>query len=203
MRVCELSSEGPYVKFLAREALSVQLSEYSEDVSLGTTSNGVRCEDAQHLTYANETFDLVTHTEVLEHVPDDFLAFTELHRVLKHEGLMLFTVPFSGQQKTIERARRDGDEVVHLAEAVYHVDPWKKDGLGILAYRDYGLDIVELLDRAGFVDIKIVRPRLRGSKFVGRDVVVAKRGDKDTRQQGHPRISKIPGTTGTSKIQAT
>lgn len=176
MDVCELSSSGPYAKFLVRSARSAHLSEYSTEVSLGDINNGVRCEDVQRLTYTNGSFDLVTHTEVMEHVPDDLSAFAELRRVLKPKGLMLFTVPFSGQKETIERARRNGDAVIHLTEPVYHVDPWR-NGLGILAFRDYGLDIVERLERAGFIDIKFVRPHLRGSKFVGRDVVVATRGD--------------------------
>jgi SAM-dependent methyltransferase len=175
MSVCELSSVGPYARFLARAVPGAHLSEYSADVKLGDTRNGVRCEDVQRLTYANETFDLVTHTEVMEHVPDDMSAFSELHRILKPGGLMLFTVPFSGHLKTIERARKSGDEVIHLAEPVYHADPWK-NGAGILAYRDYGLDIIEALEAAGFVDIEIVKPQLGGSAFVGRDVVVARRG---------------------------
>src|SRR5690606_38701268 len=60
MDVCELSSGGPYAKFLVRSARSAHLSEYSTEVSLGDINNGVRCEDVQRLTYANGSFDLVT-----------------------------------------------------------------------------------------------------------------------------------------------
>jgi len=155
--VCELSARGPLADFLKRTAKSAAFSEYFADVEPGSLRNGVRCEDVQRLSYADASFDLVTHTEVLEHVPDDARAFAELHRVLRPGGTMLFTVPLYGGYPTIERARlRDGD-IEHLMEPAYHIDPLR--GEGILAFRDYGLDIVERLRAAGFGEASVVASR--------------------------------------------
>jgi SAM-dependent methyltransferase len=147
---CELSARGPLAEFLMRKAKSVALSEYFADVAPGSSRNGVRCEDVQRLTYADGSFDLVTHTEVMEHVPDDHRAFAELFRVLRPGGTMIFTVPLHRGADTIERARLIGGRIEHRLEPVYHLDPLR--GEGILAYRDYGADLVGRLAGFGFVD---------------------------------------------------
>jgi SAM-dependent methyltransferase len=157
--VCELSARGPLAEFLKRTAKSAALSEYFADAKPGSYRNGVRCEDMQRLTYEDSSFDLVTHTEVLEHVPDDARALAELHRVLRPGGTMLFTVPLYGGYATVERARLRDGVIEHLLEPAYHIDPLR--GEGILAFRDYGLDIVERLRAAGFAEASIVMPRRR------------------------------------------
>ena len=66
-------------------------------------------------------FDLVTHTEVFEHVPDDARAFAQLRRVLKTGGTMIFTVPLTDRIETIERARlHDGVVRTPLAAGISH-----------------------------------------------------------------------------------
>ena len=152
--VCELSARGPLVTYLRRKARSVAVSEYFADVAPGTSRDGVRCEDVQRLTYADESFDLVTHTEVLEHVPDDERALAELYRVLRPGGTMIFTVPLHRGYGTVERARLVDGRIEHLLEPVYHLDPQRPEG--ILAYRDYGWSLVERLAEFGFVDARQV-----------------------------------------------
>ncbi|TCN52895.1 methyltransferase family protein [Rhodococcus sp. SMB37] len=49
--------------------------------------------DALALPYADETFDLVMISEVLEHVPEDDRAIAEFVRVLKPGGVAAVTVP--------------------------------------------------------------------------------------------------------------
>ncbi|HKE48454.1 MAG TPA: class I SAM-dependent methyltransferase [Rhodanobacteraceae bacterium] len=151
---CELSARGPLVAYLRRKAKSVALSEYFADAEPGSMRNGVRCEDVQRLSYADASFDLVTHTEVLEHVPDDTRAFAELFRVLRPGGTMIFTVPLHRGYDTIERARLVDGRVEHLLEPVYHLDPLRREG--ILAFRDYGWSLVERLTGFGFVDARQV-----------------------------------------------
>ena len=155
--VCELSTRGALAAFLRRHARSSAFSEYVDGVARGSERAGVRCEDVQALTYASGSFDLVTHTEVLEHVPDDALAFAELHRVLRAGGAMLFTVPLSGHARTLERARLRDGAVEHLCAPEYHVDPFRA-GARILAWRDYGTDIIDRLRAAGFVDVRLHAP---------------------------------------------
>jgi len=176
--VCELSARGPLAEFLKRTAKSAALSEYFADAEPGAYRNGVRCEDVQRLSYADASFDLVTHTEVLEHVPDDARAFAELHRVLRPGGTMLFTVPLYGGYPTIERARLRNGDVEHLMEPAYHIDPLR--GAGILAFRDYGLDIVERLRAAGFAEASVVTSQRRVPWLGDFPVILAKKAAKDS-----------------------
>ena len=80
---CELSARGPLAAYLMHYSRSVALSEYFSNVVPGTKLNGIRCEDVQNLSYANGSFDIITDTEVLEHVPNDRRALIELRRALK------------------------------------------------------------------------------------------------------------------------
>jgi SAM-dependent methyltransferase len=170
---CELSSRGAVVTFLRRKARSAATSEYLPGVPLGTLRNGVRCEDVQQLTYAAASFDLITHTEVLEHVPDDARAFRELLRVLRPGGTMIFTVPMNGGERTVERARESGGVIEYLLEPVHHLDLLRPEG--ILAFRDYGRDIVERLGTAGFVDTRILAPSRRLEWLGGLSVIMARK----------------------------
>ena len=171
--VCELSARGPLVTHLVRHARHVSLSEYFTDAAPGTVRDGVRCEDVQRLTYADASFDVITHTEVLEHVPDDSRAFAELRRVLRPGGIMLFTVPLHGGVRTIERAQLLHGEVTHLQPPAYHRDPLR-GGVGILAFRDYGSDIVARLLAAGFMSAWIEKPSHRLPWDYSRNIVIAR-----------------------------
>ena len=171
--VCELSARGPLVDFLARHARTLATSEYFADASSGDFRDGTRCEDVQKLSYADASFDLVTHTEVLEHVPDDARAFAELFRVLRPGGHMIFTVPMHEGPQTVERARLRDGRVEHLLDPVYHVDPFRHEG--ILAFRDYGSDILDRLRDAGFVDAVISGARGRVPWVADSPIIVARK----------------------------
>ena len=54
--------------------------------------------DATDLPFEDATFDRVIASEVLEHIPDDALAMSELSRVLKPGGTMAVTVPRFGPE---------------------------------------------------------------------------------------------------------
>ncbi len=153
---CELSTRGALADFLGRHARRVALSEYVDGVRGGEVRAGIRCEDVQALTYADASFDLVTHTEVLEHVADDACAFAELFRVLRPRGCMLFSVPLRAGP-TLERARLRDGAIEHLVEPSYHGDPYRA-GARILAFRDYGADIVARVAAAGFVEVELRAP---------------------------------------------
>lgn len=148
-RVYEMSSRGALCRYLRRTFADVTVSELFDGVPPGVWHDGVQCQDVEQLTYADGAFDVVTSTEVLEHVPDDRRAFGELHRVLRPGGLLLFTVPLMDAPDTIERARLDNGTVVHLREPEYHGDRLR-GRRAVLAFRTYGLDILQRLRDAGF-----------------------------------------------------
>lgn len=157
-RVLELSSRGPFHAFLRRTLAgdrgTLTDCEYFDDLEPGGWRDGVQCQDVQRLTYADASFDLCTSTEVFEHVPDDARGFGELFRVLAPGGRLIFTVPLSSREETVERARRVDGEVVHLQEPSYH-DDLIRGAARVLVYRDYGRDVTARVARAGFADAHI------------------------------------------------
>lgn len=145
-RVYELSARGALVRYLTRRYRGVTLSEFREGERPGTIRRGVACQDVQQLTYADAAFDLVTSTEVFEHVADDRAGFREVHRVLARRGWFVFTVPLAAVDTTLERAvLRDG-AIVHLTAPEYHRDRLRR----VLAFRTYGRDIERRLIETGF-----------------------------------------------------
>lgn len=156
-RVYEASSEGPWVDFLRASAGSLTCSEYWEDAAPGDVREGVVCQDLEALTFADASFDVCTHTEVLEHVADDAAAFAELHRVLAPGGWLLFTVPLFDRPATVERASREPGGIVHHLPPEYHDDRIRGAGR-VLVLREYGRDVVDRLRAAGFESVEIRRP---------------------------------------------
>jgi SAM-dependent methyltransferase len=169
--VCELSAHGAVAAYLRRAARSVAVSESFADAEPGTLRDGIRVEDVQRLTYADASFDLVTHCDVLEHVPDDARALSELKRVLRPGARMLFTVPLHAGARTNERARLRDGLVEHFDAPSYHHDQMRPEG--ILAFRDYGLDILDRLRAAGFASPRIAAPSARLAWLGTHPVIVA------------------------------
>lgn len=59
--------------------------------------------DIQRLPVKDETFSAIFCLHVLEHIPDDCKAISELHRVLRRDGVTYIMVPFMmGWEKTVE-----------------------------------------------------------------------------------------------------
>jgi SAM-dependent methyltransferase len=83
--------------------------------------------DATELPFGDEQFDTVAAFQVLEHLPEPLRALREAHRVLRREGRIFISTPFMWG--------------VHEAPHDY------------FRYTPYGLR--HLLERAGFVDIKV------------------------------------------------
>lgn len=173
----ELSARGPLAAWLRRQARSLCLSEYLPDVPARTLREGVRNEDVQSLSFADGTFDLVTHTEVLEHVADDARALAELQRVLRPGGVLAFTVPLHDGEQTVERARLRAGRVEHLLPPIHHGDPLR-GGAAILAFRDYGRDILARVRAAGFAQVELYLPAALAPWLSMREVIVARKGPR-------------------------
>jgi SAM-dependent methyltransferase len=172
-RVYELSSRGPLVNYLAKRAQGLTVSEYFDGVLPGSYCGSVQCQDVQNLTYHDECFDVVTSTEVFEHVPDDMRGFREIRRVLKPDGCFVFTVPLSDEPTTIERAKLNSGEIDYLLPAEYHGDAMR-GSKGVLVFRDYGRDIADRLIMAGFASVKIDTSKTHRYLDFGSCVIVAR-----------------------------
>ena len=172
-RVYELSSRGPLFRFLRREVKDLTFSEYFDDVAPAAFRDGVQCQDIQQLTYPDACFDLVTSTEVFEHVADDRKGFAEIRRVLRPEGAFIFTVPIQDAERTVERALLRDGKLEHLLPPAFH-DDRIRGRRQVLVFRDYGRDIAGRLLEAGFGSARIETRFERAFLGAGRGVVVAR-----------------------------
>ena len=101
--------------------------------------------DMQDLPHPDESFDLVVHSDTLEHVPDPIRGLAECRRVLREGGACTFTVPIIVGRLTRSRAG--------LAPS-YHGDP--ANGDGYLVHTEFGADAWTWPLAAGFADCRIV-----------------------------------------------
>ena len=75
-------------------------SEFFPNSPTGKKVNGVHNQDVQNLTFKNDFFNLITCTEVFEHVPNYLAGFSEVLRTLKKGGIFCFTVPLYSKPET-------------------------------------------------------------------------------------------------------
>lgn len=107
-------------------------------------------QDLTHLEYANEHFNFVLSFDCFEHIPDYTQALSEIFRVLKPKGQLLFSVPFDvNADNTLVRASVDeqGETIFHV-EPEYHGNPMSKEGS--LSYYTFGWDLLDTLKSVGF-----------------------------------------------------
>lgn len=75
--------------------------------------------DIQNIPYTDDYFDLIICSHVLEHVPNDIKAMSEIRRVLKPKSIALILVPMNGisynlpfdETKTLEKEEYNTSEL--------------------------------------------------------------------------------------------
>jgi SAM-dependent methyltransferase len=117
---------------------------------LGFPVPQVRHEDLKALSFPAESFDLVVHGDVLEHISDPRRALAEIHRVLAPGGATVFTAPFlAGNDANEVRAVVDPDgSVRHLLPPEIHGNPIADEGS--LVFQTFGWAVLDDLRAAGF-----------------------------------------------------
>jgi SAM-dependent methyltransferase len=93
--------------------------------------------DITAIQMADDTFDVIYCSHVLEHVPDDRRAMREFYRVLKPGGWAILLVPITAQKTFEDPTVVDPAERLRLFGQEDHV-------------RRYGPDYVDRLTAAGF-----------------------------------------------------
>jgi SAM-dependent methyltransferase len=144
---------GPFRAHLAALPGYV-MSDFWPDVAPGELRDGVRCEDLMGLTFAPSSFDLIITSDIFEHIRKPYVAFGEIHRVLRPGGRHIFSVPIPDdwQEETVERVDTSGAEDVLVLEPKYHLGPG--DGQH-LVYNNFGRDLVDALGTMG-LDTEVV-----------------------------------------------
>jgi 2-polyprenyl-3-methyl-5-hydroxy-6-metoxy-1,4-benzoquinol methylase len=90
-----------------------------------------RCEEATHLSFADDEFDLAAAIEVLEHVPDPEATVAEMARVAKTH--VLVSVPREPLWRGLNMAR--GSYLRELGNTPGHVNHWSKRSFTALLAR--------------------------------------------------------------------
>ena len=133
---------------LRTECAGYVASHYEPSTPFGEIhpAHGLRSEDLENQTFADESFDLVVTQDVFEHLFAPEKAAAEIARTLTPGGAHIFTVPLPLDGPSARRARRlPNGEIEHLDVPVFHGNPI--DESGALVTIDYGLDMVPWLDR--------------------------------------------------------
>ena len=92
LKIYEPGLIGPFRKFF-QKLPHYHTSYFWDDVVPGESREGVQCQDLMHLTYEDDSFDLVLSSDIFEHVRKPFAGFQEVNRVLKPGGFHIFSIP--------------------------------------------------------------------------------------------------------------
>ena len=144
-------------------------SEYHPDQKFGDVINGIRNEDLQKLIFKDNLFNILITQDVFEHIKDPTQAFKEIHRVLKPNGVHIFTVPLDMNYHTIKRI--DKDDSVIVEPVIYHSD--HVDSGGVKVYTDWGFDIIDYLNEIGFESFIISKKDFDSGIFLTEHVIIS------------------------------
>ena len=117
-----------------------------DKMTLGySNQKGVNHIDLTDLKYDDSSFDIILANHVLEHIPNDKKAMTEIYRTLKNDGLGVITVPINEKlEKTYENP-----SIVSPKDREKHFGQWDH-------VRLYAFDIKERFEHVGF-EVEIIR----------------------------------------------
>lgn len=131
LRVLEINRAGSLTPYLERLP-GHRLIEYPDF-------------DMQDLTLPSGSYDLVIHSDTLEHIPNPVRGLAECHRILKPGGYCIFTIPIIVDR--FSRSRRG-------LPASFHGD--SKDGRkDFIVQTEFGADFWKFAAEAGFRRIAI------------------------------------------------
>lgn len=101
--------------------------------------------DMTRMNFQDESFDLVIHSDTLEHVANPVAGLIECRRVLRTGGWCVFTVPV-----VVDRWSRSRQGL----SPSYHGAPGT-DASDLLVHTEFGADIWKLVLQAGFSNVTI------------------------------------------------
>ncbi len=130
-------------------------SEYANNVEEEERIYPIVCQDLQDLSLKSDAFDLVITCDVLEHVADIPRSLSEMARVLKQDGVMLSTHPFTWRQNSFVKAELRNGSLIHFVEPEYHGNPVNPEK-GSLVFTVPGWDILEMCLNSGFKKAEMI-----------------------------------------------
>jgi len=168
----EMSTFGGTLKYLKEHFANVIESEYFPGVESGEHVDGIRNEDVQHLSFASESLDLITSSQVFEHVENDIQGYQECCRVLKKNGALIFSVPLYAIPATRQIAEIVNNDIVFHDKPEYH-DSRSAGPNSILTFWHHSVhDICDRVAQAGF-DVSLVDVMISPAQSIPSQVIYA------------------------------
>jgi len=106
--------------------------------------------DLTDLRFANDSFDVIVCSAVLEHIKDDVKAISEMYRVLKKGGSAIIEIPIGYY------ADMQGKHTTEFVGQPFYEH-----------YRAYGRDFIDKMDKAGFDTTNIHYKDLESPSLLG------------------------------------
>lgn len=131
LRLLEINAAGFLTQFLARAAGHILVAYPAVDMMA--------------MPFADATFDLVVHSDTLEHLTDPTRGLAECYRVLKPGGFCAFTVPMVVERLTLSREGMPPS---------YHNTPEER-GADQMVRTEYGADAWRQVVEVGFDECRI------------------------------------------------
>jgi SAM-dependent methyltransferase len=131
LQILEINEAGNLTQFL-QQIPGHYLSSYPES-------------DMMNLKFQDMSFDLILHSDVLEHIKYPIRALSECYRVLKPSGYCAFTIPIIVDRLTTSREGM---------QSSYHGSP---DNLqnDLIVHTEYGCDSWIQVMKAGFQECRL------------------------------------------------
>lgn len=123
---------------------------YDSNEQLGSNNkfSDVRHENIMSLSYSDNSFDIVLHSETLEHIVDPKKAIEECMRVLRPGGYCIFTTPVIWNRRTLKKFEiSDFSQVAPSEPVSYHGDA--KSRYPVLF--EFGWDIGDIIKQPSVV----------------------------------------------------
>lgn len=153
-------------KWLAENCQGYTPTGFFPDAERGVVVGGYRNEDLEAQTFEDHVFDIVLHSDVLEHLFNPFTALQEIWRTLKPGGYCLFAVPtYPGRIRSEQVAFLENGKLRIDGEPEYHGNP--QSGEGSLVTWRYGYDLPQLIAEHTEFDVEVRRWQARRSAILG------------------------------------
>lgn len=133
-------------------------SGYFPEQPFGTMVGRLRNEDLEQQTFADSSFDLVLHLDVLEHLFHPFMALREIRRTLRPRGRCIFTAPsYWDRAKSQQVAEKTvTGEVRITGTPEFHGNPQDPERGALVTWK-YGYDLPLLIRRETGFDVEVRR----------------------------------------------
>jgi len=145
------AGESPWRELLSSDSEYVAVDIEAADSFGMQRLQGIDYYDGKTLPYGDATFDYILCTEVLEHVADPVSFLKDIHRVLRSDGEVIMTIPWSARLHHLPhdyvRFTRPGLQIL-----------MEKTGFSQVLIEERGNDIAVIANKLIVLLIRLLRP---------------------------------------------